>query len=118
LRRLNDQERKAMTVNTRLRVPTEAKRGEIVQIKTLASHPMETGLRKDESGKSIPREIIKSFVCEFNGRLLFSADLEPAIATNPYFEFTARMEESGTFTFTWTEDDGSVTTAQANITVS
>ena len=107
-----------MSDKARLRVPTEAKKGEIIQIKTLTSHPMETGLRKDDAGKPIPREIIKSFVCRFNGKPLFAADLEPAISANPYFEFTARMEESGTFTFTWTEDDGTVTTAQANITVS
>jgi sulfur-oxidizing protein SoxZ len=107
-----------MTEKTRLRVPTEAKKGDIIQIKTLISHPMETGLRKDDAGKPIAREIIKSFVCEFNGKPLFSADLEPAIAANPYIEFTAKMAESGTFTFAWTEDDGTVTTAQASITVS
>jgi sulfur-oxidizing protein SoxZ len=106
-----------MAEKTRLRVPTEAKKGEIIQIKTLTSHPMETGLRKDETGKVIPREIIKSFVCEFNGKPVFSANLEPAIAANPYFEFTARMEESGTFSFAWTEDNGTVTTAEASITV-
>jgi len=107
-----------MAEKIRLRVPTEAKKGDIIQIKTLTSHPMETGLRKDENGKPIPREIIKSFACTFNGKPLFSADLEPAIAANPYLEFTARMEESGTLAFTWTEDDGTVTTAQASITVS
>ncbi len=106
-----------MPENTRLRVPSQAKKGEIIQIKTLTSHPMETGLRKDENGKVIPREIIKSFVCTFNGKPLFSADLEPAIAANPYFAFTAKMEESGKFVFTWTEDNGTVTTAEADITV-
>jgi len=106
-----------MTDKTRLRVPTEAKKGDVIQIKTLTSHPMETGLRKDENGKPIPRKIIKAFECKFNGKPLFGAALEPAIAANPYLEFTARMEESGTFTFTWTEDDGTVTTAAANITV-
>jgi sulfur-oxidizing protein SoxZ len=106
-----------MAEKTRLRVPTEAKKGDIIQIKTLTSHPMETGLRKDESGKPIPREIIKSFECKFNGTPLFNAALEPAIAANPYIEFTAKVEESGVFTFTWTEDDGTVATAEAKITV-
>jgi sulfur-oxidizing protein SoxZ len=106
-----------MAEKTRLRVPTEAKKGDIIQLKTLTSHPMETGLRKDENGKVIPREIIRSFACTFNGKPLFSAELEPAIAANPYFEFAAKVEESGTFAFTWTEDDGTVTTAQASITV-
>jgi sulfur-oxidizing protein SoxZ len=107
-----------MADKTRLRVPSEAKKGEIIQIKTLMSHPMETGLRKDESGKPIPREIVNRFVCEFNGKPLFAVDLEPAISANPYIEFTAKMQESGTFSFAWIEDDGTVTTAQASITVS
>ncbi len=106
-----------MVEKTRLRVPTEAKKGEIIQIKTLTSHPMETGLRKDETGKLIPRDIINTFICMFNGKQLFRADLEMAIAANPYFEFTAKMEESGTFTFAWTDDNGTVTAAEASITV-
>jgi len=107
-----------MADKPRLRVPATAKKGEIIQIKTLASHPMETGFRKDDAGKIIPREIINTFVCEFNGKEVFRADLEPAIAANPYFEFTVKVEESGTFTFAWTDDDGTVTTASANIAVS
>jgi sulfur-oxidizing protein SoxZ len=106
-----------MVEKTRLRVPTEAKKADVIQIKTLTSHPMETGLRKDENGKPIPRKIIKSFDCKFNGKPVFAAALEPAIAANPYLEFTAKVEQSGTFTFAWTEDDGTVTTAEANITV-
>jgi len=106
-----------MAEKTRLRVPTEAKKGDVIQIKTLTSHPMETGLRKDEAGKPIPRKIIKAFVCTFNGKPVFSAALEPAIAANPYIEFTAKAQESGTFAFTWTEDDGTVTTAAASISV-
>ena len=107
-----------MADKPRLRVPATAKKGEIIQIKTLASHPMETGFRKDDAGNIIPREIINTFVCEFNGKEVFRADLEPAIAANPYFEFTVKVEESGTFTFAWTDDDGTVTTASANIAVS
>jgi sulfur-oxidizing protein SoxZ len=106
-----------MAEKPRLRVPTEAKKGEVIAIKTLASHPMETGFRKDADGKIIPRKIINRFVCTFNGKPVFSADLEPAIAANPYLEFTVKVEESGTFTFAWTDDDGTVTTAEAGITV-
>src|SRR5271169_2739964 len=71
-----------MADKPRLRVPSEAKKGEVIQIKSLVAHPMETGFRKDESGKIIPREIINTFVCTFNGREVFRADLEPAIAAN------------------------------------
>ena len=107
-----------MAEKPRLRVPSEAKKGDIIQIKTLISHVMETGFRKDESGKPIPREIINSFVCTFNGREVFRADLEPAISANPYFEFTVKVVESGTFAFAWVDDNGTVTTAEQGITVS
>jgi sulfur-oxidizing protein SoxZ len=107
-----------MADKPRLKLPKEAKKGEIIQIKSLVQHPMETGLRKDSSGNAIPRKIINKFTCTFNGKPVFSADLEPAIAANPYLQFTARVDESGTFKFTWVDDDGTLTTAEETITVS
>ena len=106
-----------MAEKPRLKVPKEAKKGDVVEIKTLLSHVMETGQRKDAAGNIIPRKIINKFTCEFNGKPVFSADLEPAIAANPYLQFTAKVDESGTFKFTWTDDDGTVTTAEEKITV-
>ncbi|HWM48890.1 MAG TPA: thiosulfate oxidation carrier complex protein SoxZ [Xanthobacteraceae bacterium] len=106
-----------MAEKPRLKVPKEAKKGEIIEIKTLLAHPMETGLRKDASGKLIPRKIINKFTCEFNGKPVFSADIEPAVAANPYIQFTAKVEESGTFKFTWTDDDGTVTSVDQQIKV-
>ena len=102
----------------RLKVPKEAKKGDTIEIKTLMPHIMESGQRKDKNGKAIPRKIINKFACEFNGKPLFSATLEPAIAANPYMQFFAKVEESGTFKFTWTDDDGTVTTAEEKIAVS
>ncbi|MBV8510683.1 MAG: thiosulfate oxidation carrier complex protein SoxZ [Xanthobacteraceae bacterium] len=107
-----------MADKPRLKLPKQAKKGEIIQIKTLVQHPMETGLRKDPDGKLIPRKIINKFSCTLNGKPVFSADLEPAIAANPYLEFTAKVDESGTFKFTWVDDDGTVTTTEESITVS
>ena len=106
-----------MAEKPRLKVPKEAKKGEIVEIKTLLSHPMETGLRKDAAGNTVPRKIINKFACEFNGKPVFSAEIEPAVAANPYIQFTAKVDESGTFKFTWTDDDGSVTTTEEQIKV-
>ena len=63
-------------------------------------HIMEFGQRKDKDGKAIPRKIINKFACEFNGKPVFTADLEPAIAANPYLQFHAKVEESGMFKFT------------------
>lgn len=107
-----------MAEGPRLKVPTQAKKGEIVEIKTLILHVMELGQRKDERGKPIPRKIINKFACTFNGKPVFSADMEPAVAANPYFQFFAKVEESGTFKFSWTDDDGTVTTAERKIAVS
>jgi sulfur-oxidizing protein SoxZ len=106
-----------MADKPRIRVPKDAKKGEIIQIKTLISHAMENGLRKDENGNTIPRKIINKFTCEFNGKPVFGADLETAIAANPYLQFSVRVDESGTFKFTWLDDDGTVTTAEEAIAV-
>jgi sulfur-oxidizing protein SoxZ len=106
-----------MAEKPRLKLPKEAKKGEIIEIKTLIPHVMQTGLLKDKDGKTIPRKIINKFTAEFNGKPVFSASIEPAVAANPYLQFTAKVEESGIFKFSWTDDDGSVTTAEEKITV-
>jgi sulfur-oxidizing protein SoxZ len=71
----------------RVRVPAQAKPGEIFEIKTLISHEMESGQRKDATGKIVPRKIINKFVAEFNGKTVFEADWNPAISANPYQSF-------------------------------
>ena len=106
-----------MAEKPRLKVPKEAKKGEVIEIKTLIAHIMESGQRKDREGKVIPRKIINKFTCEFNGKPVFTADLEPAIAANPYLQFFAQVNESGTFKFSWTDDDGTMVTAEEKITV-
>ena len=106
-----------MAEKPRIKLPKEARKGEVIQIKTLISHVMESGQRKDKDGNTIPRKIINKFTCEFNGKPVFSANLDPAVAANPYMQFNAKVNESGTFIFTWTDDDGTVTTAEEKITV-
>jgi sulfur-oxidizing protein SoxZ len=101
----------------RIRIPAQAKQGEIIQVKTLISHVMENGLRRDRDGKLISRKIINTFTCEFNGKLIFRCDLDTAIAANPYLQFAARIDESGVFRFAWLDDDGSTITAEERITV-
>ena len=106
-----------MADKPRIKLPKEAAKGEVIQIKTLVSHVMESGQRKDAQGKAIPRKIINKFACEFNGKPVFSCALEPAISANPYIQFDARIDEAGTFKFAWTDDDGTVTSAEHKITV-
>jgi sulfur-oxidizing protein SoxZ len=98
----------AQGVKPRVKVPSSASAGEAVTIKTLISHQMESGQRKDSDGNTIPRSIINRFTCEFNGENVIDVKMEPAISTNPYFEFEATVPESGEFKFTWYDDDGSV----------
>lgn len=105
------------TPRPRVKLPKSAKAGEVITIKTLISHDMESGQRKDKQGNPIPRKIINTFSCEFNGATVFSCDMDPAISANPYFEFNAKVAESGTFKFSWVDDDGSVYTTEQKIEV-
>lgn len=89
-----------------INVPSKAKKGEIVEIKTMLSHPMETGFRPSDDGKLVPRNIIKRFVCTYDGEAVFSADLFPAISANPFLSFTLVATNSGVITFSWTDDNG------------
>ncbi len=98
----------ASGVKPRVKVPKSAAAGDVITIKTLISHPMESGQRKDSDGNVIPRSIINRFTCEFNGEMVIDVTLEAAISTNPYFEFEAKVPEAGDFKFTWYDDDGDV----------
>lgn len=101
----------------RLRVPSPVAKGEIVEIKTLITHDMESGQRRDAQGRAIARKILKRFVCTLNGREVISADWFPAVAANPYFVFHLRAAESGKLELAWTDDDGSVYTDTATLIV-
>ena len=105
------------TPKPRVKVPKTASAGEVITIKTLISHKMESGQRKGKDGKIIPRKIINKFTCEFNGTKVFGCDIDPAISANPYLQFTAKVPESGEFKFTWVDDDGSTYTHEQAITV-
>lgn len=100
-----------------INVPTKAKRGQIIEIRTLMSHIMETGFRHTAAGELVPRDIITSFVCRYNGNEIFRADLFPAIAANPFISFFTVATESGKFDFEWIGDNGFSESASAPITV-
>ena len=100
-----------------INVPKRAKAGEIIEIKTLMSHIMETGYRRTATGEVIPRDIITSFSCRYNGVEIFHADLFPAIAANPFITFFTVATESGKFDFEWIGDEGFSETASASIAV-
>jgi sulfur-oxidizing protein SoxZ len=100
-----------------INVPARAKRGEIIEIKTLMSHIMETGFRHTAAGELVPRDIITSFTCRYNGVEIFRADLFPAIAANPFISFFTVATASGKFDFEWIGDRGFSETSSASISV-
>ena len=108
----------ASDVKPRVKVPKQAAAGEVITIKTLISHKMESGQRKDGDGNTIPRSIINRFVADFNGQNVIDVTMETAISTNPYFQFDAVVPESGEFKFTWYDDDGSVYEETKSVDVS
>ena len=101
----------------RIRMPSQAKQGDVIEIKTLISHPMETGYRRDTQGQLIPRQIIRTFTCTYNGIEVFRADWHPAVAANPYLAFYTVATESGQLQFEWVDEAGTVYGAEAEITV-
>jgi sulfur-oxidizing protein SoxZ len=106
-----------MSARVVVTVPAQARRGEVIEIRTLAGHPMETGFRRTQLGELVPRDIITRFSCTYNGVEVFSADLHPAVSANPLISFTTVATESGTLEFRWTGDGGFSAVQTAKLTV-
>jgi len=102
----------------RIRVPQDAKRGDVIRVLVLVQHPMETGYRLDADGKKVPKNVIRSLVCRYNGVEVFRAQLSPGIAANPFLEFPTIATESGELEFTWVDDAGQRGRASEPIAVS
>ncbi len=89
-----------------LQVPATARRGEVIELRASLAHPMETGYRPGPDGRPVPRDIVQDFSCRYNGELVFSAQLHPSVAANPYLAFHTVVTDSGTLEFTWRGDHG------------
>ncbi len=101
----------------RLRIPKNAKRGDVIEIRVMVEHPMESGFRHDNMGKLIPRHIATDFHCAYNGREVFRATLHPAVSTNPYFVFYLVAQETGELGFSFVDDRGGTVIETAQLTV-
>ena len=107
-----------MAVKPRIKLDKkEAKKGDVVEVKALVSHVMETGQRRDAAGNIVPRKILNKFTCTIAGKQVFAADFEPAVSANPYIQFKFKAAESGPVVLTWTDDDGSTIVGEETITV-
>lgn len=102
----------------RVKMPATAAKGEVFEVKTTIDHDMESGQRKDSSGKPIPKKIINKFVCTYNGKEVFRSDWQTAISANPYLSFFLSATESGTVELSWHDEGGEVYKASQAITVS
>jgi sulfur-oxidizing protein SoxZ len=102
---------------TLIDVPATAKRGDLIEIRTLIAHVMESGYRTGPDGKRLARDIIRSFSCRYGGEVVFSAELYPAIAANPFIAFQTLATDSGALQFTWEGDNGFAQTETRTITV-
>ena len=95
-----------MAARTLVQAPASAQRGDVMELRVTIAHPMETGYRPGADGRVLPRDIIRRFSCRYNGETVFSAELAPAIAANPYLSFHVLAADSGTLEFEWQGDNG------------
>ena len=100
-----------------LTVPKTARRGEVIEVRALIAHPMETGYRPGADGQTLPRDLIRRFTCRYDGEVVFAAELYAAVAANPYLAFTTVATASGTLEFVWEGDNGFAQTERAAIAV-
>lgn len=107
-----------MSTKPRIKIPDTAKIGDVIEIKTLISHVMETGNRKDKDGKTIPRNIIHTFTAMFAGKEVFKAELQQGISANPYIAFFMKVPGPGEFDFVWEDDAGAKVTEKLKLNVS
>ena len=98
-------------------LPAKAKRGEVIEIRAMIAHPMETGFRPDSQGKLIARDIVTRFECLFGAEQVFACEMFSAISANPYLSFTMVAEASGELTFRWRDDAGAISQEKRRIEV-
>jgi len=104
-------------IKPRVKAPKSVAAGEVFTVKTLINHTMESGQRKGKDGNKIPRQILHTFDVTYNGAQVMTATQHGAISANPYVEFQMKVNESGTLTMKWLDDDGSTYETSKDIAV-
>ena len=105
------------TSRTVVSMAKTATKGEIVPIRVIVQHDMESGFRHTERGVRVERDIIRDFVCIYDGVEVFRAELHPAMGANPTFSFFTKATQTGTLEFKWTGDNGYVSSVTSMLTV-
>ena len=79
----------------------------VASVRTLISHPMETGQRRDSAGETIPAHYIEDMHIELNGEKIMVANMSAAISRNPYLAFQFEGASSGdTLSLSWNDNKG------------
>ena len=104
-------------MEARINVPAKVPRNEVFEVRLSIRHPMETGYRTDDSGKAIPRNVVRNVTCKYNGNLVFAAQLSSGIAANPYLRFFVTARDSGELVFEWVDDAGVRVSERAPVVV-
>ncbi len=100
-----------------VKVPSQAKKGEIIRVMTKLNHPMESGWRHRQNGELVPKDLISDFICLLDGTEVFKAEFDSGTAGNPYLSFFVRVEKSGIFRFIWGGEQGKSYQKEARIEV-
>lgn len=99
-------------------LPSQFSSGEAAEVRTLISHPMETGLREGPNGETLPRHIVERFSVSLNGETAFAAELHQSISANPYLRFHLSPEAEGEAVIEWQDDRGESTRETREFNVS
>lgn len=87
----------------------------VIDGRVLMAHEMETGTRKDASGKIVPAWFIQQVTCQVNGKTVMSAQWGPAVSKNPFLQFKARGKAGDKVTVTWVDNRGEKRTDEASV---
>jgi sulfur-oxidizing protein SoxZ len=98
-----------------MRIRAVARDG-MVNVKVLMSHEMETGQRRDASGKLVPPHFIQSVSASWQGKTVLRAQWGPAVSKNPFLEFNFRGGQKGDkIVVTWEDNKGEQRSDEAAI---
>ena len=86
-----------------------------MDVKSLMKHPMETGLRKDKSGKKIPEHWIQDVTAEANGKVVFAAAFNTSISKDPYLAFAFAGAKGDTLKISWKDNNGKTDSAETKV---
>lgn len=90
----------------RVQWPDNVRSGEVIKVRLLIQHPMDTGYLQDFTGKVVPRNIIRVLTCHLGSQEVFRIEPSSGISANPFFEFYVCAAATAEFKIEWLDDKG------------